>query len=143
MSRSIAKIFLFFLFAFNATGAAQAGGLIVNELSNGPSGAKEFYELMVVGDAVSPTANINLNGWIIDDNNGDWGGSTTGVGIAAGYSRFDAVTNATLCSALASVSPGDIIVVYNHLIPIRTYPLTMSMMQMETVYTSFRPTVPA
>lgn len=88
-------------------------GLIVNEASNGTSGAKEFYELMVVGDASSPTGAVNAHNWIIDDNNGDWEGVISGVGIAPGYARLDALSDPANCSSLASLSPGTIIVVYN------------------------------
>lgn len=92
---------------------AYGAGLIVNEASQGTSGAKEFYEFVVVGDAANPTASINLDGWIFDDNNGDWGGGGTGLGTAPGYARFDTTTNPAMCSGLASVAPGSIIVVYN------------------------------
>ncbi len=83
----------------------HSAGLIVNELSNGTSGSKEFFELIVVGDNGAPLAPVNLDGWIIDDNNGDW----SGAGISSGYLKF----NATACPALAAVPPGAIIVVYN------------------------------
>ncbi|MEL7189661.1 MAG: hypothetical protein AAGK17_08945 [Pseudomonadota bacterium] len=101
------------LLAIAGSSTANAAGLILNEVSQGTSGSKEFYEFVVVGNAANPTASINLNGWIIDDNNGDWGGGGTGIGTAPGYSRFDTTTNAALCSALSSVVPGSIIVVYN------------------------------
>ncbi len=97
---------------FVPLGAVQAGGLIVNEASNGPSGAKEFYEFVVVGSAGDPTGSVNLDGWILDDNNGEWEGSTSGVGISPGYARFDA-SSSFVCSALAAMPPGSIIVVYN------------------------------
>ncbi|MEP2989953.1 MAG: hypothetical protein ABJN65_10215 [Parasphingorhabdus sp.] len=108
----------FFGFLFSASlifgGApAIAAGLIVNEASNGTSGAKEFYEFIVVGDAGNPTGNVNLDGWILDDNNGEWEGSSSGVGIAPGYARFDATTNPIACSGLSSIAPGSIILVYN------------------------------
>ena len=67
----------------------------------------------MVGSAADPTGPVNLHDWIIDDNNGDWEGSTTGAGTAPGYARFDAVTDSASCSALSSVNPGSIIVVYN------------------------------
>jgi hypothetical protein len=38
-----------------------AAGLIVNEASNGTSGAKEFYEFIVVGDSANPTSPVNLD----------------------------------------------------------------------------------
>ncbi len=87
--------------------------MIVNELSNGPSGSKEFYELMVVGDAGNPTGAVNLNGWIIDDNNGDWQGSMTGIGISSGYARINTALNPGSCGALNAVTPGSILVIYN------------------------------
>lgn len=90
------------------SGKAFAAGLIVNELSNGTSGSREFWELLVVGDSGAPATPIDLNGWIFDDNNGDW----SGAGIASGYMRFN--TTAPGCTALQSVAPGSIIVVYNN-----------------------------
>lgn len=101
------------LIALMVSASSAAQGIIVNEASNGPSGAKEFYELMVVGSTASPTGAVDLHDWIIDDNNGDWEGSVTGVGTAPGYARFDAVTDSANCSSLSSLSPGDLIVVYN------------------------------
>ena len=50
------------LFAVCNPGMANAAGLIINEASQGTSGAKEFYEFMVVGHAGSPTGAVNLNG---------------------------------------------------------------------------------
>ncbi|MEB8434206.1 hypothetical protein OO007_18360 [Cocleimonas sp. KMM 6892] len=91
----------------------MAAGLIVNEASNGISGAKEFYEFMVVGDSANPTSPVNIDQWIVDDNNGDWGGSITGVGISSGYIRFDSQTDPANCSGLNAITPGSIIVVYN------------------------------
>ncbi len=93
-----------------ATGAA---GLIVNEISNGPSGTKEYFELLVVGDTSSPLAPLDLDGWIVDDNNGSWGGGGSGKGIAQGYAVFDTQTDPANCGGLASVPPGSIILVYN------------------------------
>lgn len=98
---------------FGCAALAQASGLIVNEASQGPSGAKEFFEFIVVGDAGNPTGTVNVDGWIFDDNNGEWGGGGGGLGTAPGYARFDATTNAAMCSALASIAPGSIIVIYN------------------------------
>ncbi|MFY7711275.1 beta strand repeat-containing protein, partial [Tenacibaculum sp. MEBiC07804] len=81
-------------------------GLIVNEASNGSSGSEDWVELLVVGDPSNPTTNVDLTGWIFDDNNGDFEGSTTGVGIASGYIVFG--------SAFNSVPPGSLIVIYNN-----------------------------
>lgn len=104
---------IFAIFAIFNASTAHGSGLIVNEASQGTSGAKEFYEFVVVGDAANPTADVDLNGWIFDDNNGEWGGGGTGIGTAPGYARFDTTGNAAMCSGLAAVSPGSIIVVYN------------------------------
>jgi hypothetical protein len=69
----------------------ERGGLILNEISNmGASGQDEYFELIVMPDPNNPTANINISGWIIDDNN--YPGS--GVGTATGYLAFgDCYTN--------------------------------------------------
>ena len=88
--------------------AARGAGLIVNELSNGTSGNREFFELLVVGDAAQPLTPIDLNGWIIDDQNGDW----SGAGIAPGFMRFN--STAPGCTGLQSVAPGAIVLVYNN-----------------------------
>ncbi len=81
----------------------DAPGLIVNEMSNGPSGAQEWVELLVIGNATNPTAPVDLTGWIIDDNNGDFGTSATGV--SDGHIIFG--------SAFNSVTPGSLILIYN------------------------------
>lgn len=110
---NLASLLLLLVWTAGSANSAAAAGLVVNEASNGTSGAKEFYEFIVVGDAGNPTANVDLDGWILDDNNGDWEGSSSGVGIAPGYARFDATTSPGTCSALSSVAPGSIVVVYN------------------------------
>lgn len=93
---------------------AQAAGLIVNEASNGTSGSREFFELLVVGDVANPTTPIDIDRWIIDDNNGDWEGSMPGVGIAFGHLRFDRQTDPASCAALETMSPGSLLVVYHN-----------------------------
>lgn len=85
-----------------STQAIFAQGMIINEFSNGASGSREYLELLVLGDAVDPLTPVNLGGWVIDDNNGDFG---TG-GIAAGHLRIKA-------GALSSVPVGSLIVIYN------------------------------
>ncbi len=67
-------------------------GLIVNEISQGTNGGKEYAELVVVGD---PCTTVDLRGWIIDDNNGEFvacpgpnNGALSGCGIASGHVRF-------------------------------------------------------
>jgi hypothetical protein len=97
-------LFLAVSLFFSEKAAAQ--GMIINEVSNGASGNREFVEFLVVGSAAAPTTPVNLSGWIIDDNNGDFGGSIAGVGISTGHIRISA-------SCLASVPVGSLIVIYN------------------------------
>lgn len=81
--------------------------MIINELSNGPEGSKEYIEMLVVPDGpvipCTPPTCLDLRGWIIDDNNGYHG---TG-GVAQGAARF---TNHSLWSC---VPVGTLIVIYN------------------------------
>lgn len=93
---------------FMAIVCVNAQGLIVNEISQGPSGAKEFIELLVVGNNSQKTGNLNISDWIIDDNNGDFIlTSNTAPGIATGHFRFtdDIITR--------EMPIGSIIVIYN------------------------------
>ena len=86
-------------------------GLVVNEFSQGSPG-QEWIELVVVGDC-----EVDLRGWIIDDNNGiftDCGpgnniehGTFSGHGVAPGHLRFS--NNPTW----AAVKAGTVIVVYD------------------------------
>ena len=86
--------------------ALNDGGMIVNEISNGPSGEKEYFEFVVIGSAANPLGNVDLSGWLIDDNNGDFEGLLSGMGIASGHMRI-----APGC--LTSVKPGSIVLIYN------------------------------
>jgi hypothetical protein len=79
-------------------------GIILNEISNGTSGSKEFFEFLVVGSASNPLSPVNLTDWIFDDNNGDFDASVS-TGVARGHYRFT--------SSFPIVNPGDIIVIYN------------------------------
>lgn len=89
--------------------SAKSQTLIINEVSNGPSGNKEYIELVVAdtaavyscGNTVPPS--IDIRGWIIDDNSGYHGSG----GVAAGANRFSQ-------NALWSAVPlGTIILIYN------------------------------
>ena len=100
------RLYALLLF-FAVSIAAFPQGIIVNELSNGPSGLKEYYEFLVVGP---PCTTVDLRNWIFDDNNGDFapgGVPGLGVGIAQGHVRFKNIAN------WAAVPVGSIIVVYN------------------------------
>lgn len=83
-----------------------AQGLIVNEISNGDSGVREYYELVVIGSSADPLGLVDLGGWIIDDNNGDFEGAISGVGIAQGHIRIKP-------GYLSAVKPGSILLIYN------------------------------
>jgi hypothetical protein len=87
---------------------AFAQGIIVNEISQGSSGTKEFVELLVVGSGTQTTGTVDLRDWIIDDNNGAFKLSDgTAPGIASGHGRF--APNDTM----AAVPIGALIVIYN------------------------------
>ena len=83
--------------------------LIINEISQGPTGNQEYIELAVVdtqavyqcGNSAPPT--IDIRGWIVDDNSGYHGAA----GIAAGAVRF---SNNALWQ---NVPLGTIILIYN------------------------------
>ena len=81
--------------------------LVINEVSQGPSGNKEYVELLVIGTPVCGGSNtVDLRGWIIDDNN-SWHGVGSGTGIAAGHVRFANI------SQWANVKIGTLILIYN------------------------------
>ncbi len=84
-------------------------GPFVNEISNGPSGEKEYVELMVCGP---PCTTVDLRNWKIDDNNGAaWNGFGTlmlNSGVSGGHLRFANVAQ------WAAVPTGSLIVIYNN-----------------------------
>jgi len=87
-------------------GQVHAQPVIINEVSNGPDGTKEYVELLVVDTTVSGTCAppcLDLRGWIFDDNNGYHGP----VGVATGAVRF---SGHPLWSC---VPPGTIVLLYN------------------------------
>jgi len=85
-----------------------AQGIIVNEISNGDSGNREYIELVVIGDSCS---SVDLRGYIIDDNNGasNQGFSSSQIlgGVSLGYIAFDSI------SQWQYIPVGTIIVIYN------------------------------
>jgi gliding motility-associated-like protein len=83
--------------------------LIINEISQGPSGAKEYVELVVNGTATCqpPVPCFDLRGLVFDDNNGYFS-TGSGAGIATGAMRF---ANIPFWSCIPQ---GTIIVIYNH-----------------------------
>lgn len=89
--------------------APTGTGLIVNELSNGPSGAKEYIELIVVGP---PCTSIDIRGIKVDDNNGalqnGFGSTLVNSGTALGHLRFASIAQ------WAAVPTGSLILLYNN-----------------------------
>lgn len=91
------------------SGGLSAQTLIMNEVSNGPSGNQEYVEFVVYDTAVvydcngGPPPCIDIRGWIFDDNSG----YHNSVGVAPGCVRF-------AYNALWSCVPvGTIITIYN------------------------------
>ncbi|PHN05065.1 gliding motility-associated C-terminal domain-containing protein [Flavilitoribacter nigricans] len=82
----------------------QGGGLFINEISNGPTTGqnnKEYIEMIVTPDPSAPLAPVNLEGWILDDNNV----AASGEGNATGHF--------ILGDCYQAVPPGSILVIYN------------------------------
>ncbi|MDX2002822.1 MAG: gliding motility-associated C-terminal domain-containing protein [Chitinophagales bacterium] len=80
--------------------------LYINEVSNGPSGAQEYVELVVVGTPNCTGSCVDLRGWIVDDNDGTFA-TGAGQGIAVGHMRFANVPQ------WQCVPIGTLIVIYN------------------------------
>lgn len=91
----------------------QGQTLVINEFSNGPSGAKEYVELLVIDNTIVYDCNtptppcIDIRGWIFDDHSGYHSSGTSWVGIAPGAVRFN---NDPLWSC---IPVGTLIVLYN------------------------------
>jgi hypothetical protein len=83
----------------------DGGGIIVNEFSQGQSGNREWVELLVVGQSCST---VNLNGWILNDNDLSCGSA----GIAPGYIWFDSSRPGCTCD-FSAVPVGSRIIIYN------------------------------
>ena len=94
--------------------------IVLNEVSQGPSGNKEYVELLVIPGTSSYNCSnycLDLRNWILDDNNGYFsGGPTSGVGIANGAVRFK---NDPFWQCIPI---GTLIVIYNDLDPNASLP---------------------
>ncbi len=104
--------FLLVLISCSFASFLSAQSLRINEVSQGPSGSKEYVELLVTGPALTNCSDqpqcLDLRGWILDDNNGYFSnGDLTGTGLAAGAIRF---SNMPFWSC---INPGTIILIYN------------------------------
>ncbi len=84
-------------------------GLIINEWSNGPAGNQEYYEFVVAGQCGTL---VDIQGYILDDNNGTFttpaSYSGTASGIAPGHFRF------AYDPQWAAIPVGSLIVIYNN-----------------------------
>jgi gliding motility-associated-like protein len=103
----------FYLLAYvSAVSLAKTQTLIINELSNGANGSKEYVEFLVIPTTSAISCNpstppcLDLRGWMYDDNNGDHGAGS-GSGIAPGTFRF------SQNSIWSCIPIGTIIVLYN------------------------------
>ena len=105
MRRNVTLVLILFLCISTSSVKAQFN-LIVNELSQGTNGSKEFVELLVVGTRTCMDSTADLRNWIFDDHNGWYAGA--GSGIAAGHYRFSNSTN------WEKVPYGSIILIYNN-----------------------------
>lgn len=105
------SIFVVSTFFFHSHTSAQT--LMINEVSQGDSGNREYVEFVVVDNTIPYNCGntappcIDIRGWIFDDNSGYHG---TG-GVASGAVRF------SMNDLWACVPLGTIIVVYNNLDP--------------------------
>lgn len=106
--------FLLLSFAVFGSTLVSSQSLRINEVSQGPSGSKEYVELVVIGNSLTNCSSqpqcLDLRGWILDDNNGYFSnGDLTGTGLANGAIRF---ANSPLWQC---INAGTIILIYNDL----------------------------
>jgi gliding motility-associated-like protein len=111
-SDNMKKLTTLVLMILGYLGSAQS--LVMNEVSNGPSGNMEYVEFVVADTTVvyncsgitnPPT--IDIRGWIFDDNSGYHGAA----GVASGCIRFS--NN----SVWSNVPVGTILLIYNEADP--------------------------
>ncbi|MBC7863545.1 MAG: gliding motility-associated C-terminal domain-containing protein [Bacteroidia bacterium] len=102
------KKFLYFILAFLPLQFLHSQTVVLNEVSQGPSGSKEYIELLVTWTptCVSTLPCVDMRNWYIDDNNGTFAPGA-GVGIASGCVRF---SNDPMW---ACIPVGTIILIYN------------------------------
>ena len=113
MKLQLLSSFTSFALLLFSTSNLFSQSLIINEVSQGPSGSKEYVELLVIPGASPYNCSnycLDLRNWVIDDNNGYFtGGGGSGLGIASGATRF---SNDLFWSCIPI---GTIILVYNDL----------------------------
>lgn len=101
----IYSLFLFFGISLSCFAQNQ---LMINEVSQGPSGVKEYVEFVAAGNlsCEEDENTLDLRGIIFDDNNGYFA-TGSGTGIASGAVRFASIP------LFQAVPTGTIIVVFN------------------------------
>lgn len=95
----------------DTTATGSNGVLIVTEISNGPSGSCEYIELLVAACGGSDADSVDIRGWIVDDNSGNFNTSRTcgtGLSISTGHLRF------AYDDVWKSVPVGSVIVLFNN-----------------------------
>ncbi len=99
------KLFIYLFLFLSLLNYSQQ--LVLNEVSQGPSGNKEYVELIVSGIVSCGGTNLmDLRNYIIDDNNGTFAAGA-GVGIAQGCVRLKNVP------FWSSIPFGTLILIYN------------------------------
>lgn len=98
------RLLFFAICCVSVAGFSQ--GLVINEMSQGDAGSREFVEFVVAGTKTCTDTSLDLRNWIVDDNNG-WHGSGSNQGIAPGCIRFKNIPQ------WQNVRFGSIILLYN------------------------------
>lgn len=117
------------LLAQSVSDCHKEGGAFISEIYN--EGKADYIELTVYGSTANPTAPVNLEGWILDDNNT----SKKDIGNQTGHIR--------LGSCFAAVNPGTIILIYTptHYDPLKANPANDGFRDYE-IQTSWKCLVP-
>lgn len=111
ISLQLRSLFLIAVSLASLASMAQSdkGVLLLNEFSNGANQNKEWAELIVANNNTGIQNIVDVGGWLFDDNNGIFNGSTVaGAGISSGHLRF-----ATSGGYWDSVEIGTYIVLFN------------------------------
>ena len=104
-------VFILLSYWLCGTHTLHAQQLVINEVSQGSNG-DEYIELLVVGEDATNNPDcvpcLDIRGWVIDDNNGDFFSNTGGSQyVSTGALRFANDDN------WACVPNGSLIVIYN------------------------------
>ena len=110
LPKMIHRTCCFFLLTLLFSSGYGQSGLMVNEISNGRFTDREYVELLAVKDCPTTDSQfLDIRGWLIDDNNGDFScGAIQDVGIRTGHVRFDSSGN------WDSIPFGAMILLYNN-----------------------------